>query len=134
MWQSGEFLNVFNTFTLKQIFLKRKTFSKKLEYLFFSWKHLVKRHHFHTKLPYQKPMLRQIECWVQNGPITKKGVLPITTLFFSKFCFSWRTSHKELIWYTKDPNVHIHTLCKRWSFIWQCFFPVSILNVRSSTY
>ena len=91
-------------------------------------------HNFHTKLPYQKPMLRQIECWVQNGPITKKGVLPITTLFFSKFCFSWRTSHKELIWYTKDPNVHIHTLCKRWSFIWQCFFPVSILNVRSSTY
>ena len=28
-------------------------------------------HHFHTKLPDQKLMLRQIECWVQNEPITK---------------------------------------------------------------
>ena len=27
-------------------------------------------------------MLRQIECGVQNGPITKNGVLSLTTLFF----------------------------------------------------
>ena len=39
----------------------------------------LKTHHFHTKLLYQKPMLRQIEWWVQNGPITKNGVLPVTT-------------------------------------------------------
>ena len=30
-------------------------------------------------------MLRQIEWWVQNEPITKNGVLPVTTLCFSKF-------------------------------------------------
>ena len=30
-------------------------------------------------------MLRQIEWWVQNGPITKNGVLPVTTLFFKNF-------------------------------------------------
>ena len=34
MWQSVEILNVFNTLTLKQIFLKTKTFFKKLEYHF----------------------------------------------------------------------------------------------------
>ena len=28
----------------------------------------MKTHHFHTKLPHQKPMLRQIEWWLQNGP------------------------------------------------------------------
>ena len=39
-------------------------------------------------------MLRQIEWWLQNGPITKDGVLPVTTLFFWKFCFSLRTSYK----------------------------------------
>ena len=88
----------------------------------------MKTHHFHTKLPYQKTMLRQREWWLQNGPTTKNGVLPVTTLFFWKFCFSLRISYKELIWYTNNPNAHILTFRKRWSFIWRCFFPVSILN------
>ena len=44
-------------------------------------------------------MFKQIEWWIQNGPITKNGVLPVTTLFFRKFCFSLRTSYKELIWF-----------------------------------
>ena len=42
-------------------------------------------HLFHAKLPYQKLMLRQIERRVENGPITKNGVLPVTTLFFENF-------------------------------------------------
>ena len=42
-------------------------------------------------------MLRQKEWGVQNGPITKNGVLRVTTLFFLKFCFSLRTSRKELV-------------------------------------
>ena len=40
----------------------------------------------------QKPMLRQIEWQLQNGPITKSGVLPVTTLFFWKNFSSFRTS------------------------------------------
>ena len=51
---------------------------------------------FHTKLPCQKPILRQIECEVQNGPNTKNGVLSVTILFFQKFCFSLRTSYKNM--------------------------------------
>ena len=89
----------------------------------------MKTHHFHTKLPYQKSMLRQIKWWLQNGPITKNGVLPVTTLFFWKFCFSLRTSYKELICCTNNPNTHICAFCKRWSFIWRSFFPVNILNL-----
>ena len=42
-----------------------------------------------------------------------------TTLFY----ITW-----ELIWCTSNPNVHIHTSNERWSFIWECFFPVSILK------
>ena len=83
---------------------------------------------FHKKLPFQKPMLRQIECWVQNGPIKKNGVLPVTTLFFWKFCFSLRTSSKRLISFANNANAHIRTFCKNWSFIWWCFFLVSILT------
>ena len=54
-----------------------------------------------------------------NGHIIKNGVFPVTTLFFWKLCFSSRTSYKELIWCTNDPNVHIHTFRKRWSYIWE---------------
>ena len=38
--------------------------------------------HFHRKLSSQNPVLRQIELRVQNGPVTKNGILPLTTLFF----------------------------------------------------
>ena len=53
----------------------------------------MKKYHFHPTLSYQKPMLRQIEWSVQNGSFTKNRVLPVTTLFFWKFCFSLRTSY-----------------------------------------
>ena len=131
MWQTVKILNVFNTLTLKQIFWKTKTFFEKLEYRLLVESTKIESASFHTKLPYQKPMLRQIKWWLQNGPITKNGVLPVTTLFFWKFCFSLRTSYKELICCTNNPNAHICTFCKRWSFIWRCFFPVSILNKRN---
>ena len=90
-------------------------------------------HHFYTELRYQKPMAKQIKWWLQNGPldkwITKNRVFPVTTFFFFwKFCFSLTTSYKELICCTNNPSVHICTFCKRWSFIWRCFFPVSIFK------
>ena len=106
-WKFG----TFSILTLKQILWKTKTFLKKTGVLLFTWSYLLltwrlKMHYFHTKLLSQKPMLRQIEWWVENGPITKKRVLPATALFFWKFCFSLRTSYKELILCTNDPNVY----------------------------
>ena len=53
--------------------------------------------------------------------------------FFWKFCFSLRTPYKGLICCTDNPDAYICTFCKRWSFIWQCFSPVSILNYRNRT-
>ena len=47
----------------------------------------------------------------------KEQGLRVTILFFWKFCFSLRTSYKELIRCTNDPNAHIRTFCKCWSFI-----------------
>ena len=81
----------------------------------------IENHYFHIKLLCQKPMLRQIEWGAQNGPTTKNGNLPLTTLFFSKFCFSLKSSYEGLIWCTNYPNIHIHTFSKRWSFIWRRF-------------
>ena len=45
----------------------------------------LKTKHFHIQLPRQKLLLRQIECDVQNGPITKNGVLPVLLYFFENF-------------------------------------------------
>ena len=107
---------------------KKKTFFKKLEYRFQLKALRLKMHHFHKRLPHQKPMLRQKIWWLQNGPITKNEVLTVTTSLFWKFCFSWRTSYKELICFTNNPNAQICIFCKHWRLIWRCFFPVSILK------
>ena len=42
-------------------------------------------------------MLKKVERGVQNGVITKIGVLPVTALFFEKFYFSLIIFYKELI-------------------------------------
>ena len=96
MWHSLEILIIFNTFTLKQLFWKTKTFFKRLEYHFLVKALRLKTQHFHTNLPCQKWMLRHI----QNGRIMKNGVLAVAAAFFWKFCFILRTFYKELIWCT----------------------------------
>ena len=100
----------FQCFNFESDFLENKNLFQKAGIPFFSWKHFrLKTHHFHIKLPYQKPVLKQIKWWVQTGPITKNGILPVATQFFWKFCFSLSTSYKELIWCTNDLNAHIPT-------------------------
>ena len=64
----------------------------------------MKTQYYYTKLPFQKPMLREIEWVLQNWTITKNDVLRVTSLFFWKFCFITRTSYKELIWCTNYPK------------------------------
>ena len=85
MWQSLEILTDFNILTLKQIFWKTKTFFKRLDYRFSVESTKIENASFHKKLTYQQPMLRKMEWWLQNGPISKNGVLPATTLFFENF-------------------------------------------------
>ena len=48
----------------------------------FNCKYYDGKQDFHVKLYCQKPMLRQIEWEMQNGPITRNWVLPICTLLF----------------------------------------------------
>ena len=73
-----EILNAFNAFTLK----KAKSFSKNLSTVFLLKVLALKTQYFHAKLPCQKPMLRQIEWGVQDGPITLNGDFPVTILVF----------------------------------------------------
>ena len=85
--QSVKVSNVFRTLALEHVFWKAKPFlveTRKIE-----------KHHFHSKLLCQKPMLTQIEWRLHNGPITKSGVFPVTTFCFWKILSSFRTSLKE---------------------------------------
>ena len=50
----------------------------------------------HSTLSEANIILRQTEWGVQNGPITKNWVSPVTSLFFRKFCFSLWISCKTL--------------------------------------
>ena len=131
MWQSLEILNVFTNLSLKQVFWKTKAFYKKLEYHFLVLSTETESALFLHKTACQKPMLREIEWEVQNGPITKDVVLPVTTLFLWKFYSRLGTSSKEFIRYTNYSNVHIHTFRMCWSFIWRCLFPVGILKLTT---
>ena len=63
---------------------------------------------------------------VQSRLIKKNRVLAVTTLFFWEFYFSLRISYKTWVWFTNHPNVRIPSFRKRCSFIWGCFFHVSI--------
>ena len=125
MWQSLKIEKRFQYFNFETDFLENENHFQKTGVPLKALR--LKTSHFHTKLPCQKPMLRQIKWWLQNGPIIKNGVLPVTTLFFENFV-SVRTSFNELICCTNNPKTHICTFWKRWSFIWRSFFPVSILE------
>ena len=126
MWQSLEILDIFNILTLKQIFWKTqilfKSFlveSTKSENAIYLYKLALSKANLETNR-------MQITKWTYNN---KKKVLPVATWFSGKFCFSLRTSYKELIWWTKERNVHFHIFPKPRSFIWG-FFPVSILKFK----
>ena len=119
-------------FNVSSALWKAQTLFIKLVYRSLIERSTAENASFYTKLLCQKP--GEIESGVQNGYITKNGVLAVTTLFFGKFCFSLWISYKELIWYTNQPNIDIYTFEKHWGFIWECFFPVSILKILSYGY
>ena len=87
MWQSVEILSVFNTSTLKQIFWKTETFFKKLEYSFLVESTKIENASFPYNTAISEANVKANRIVSKKGPITKNGVLPVTTLFFFKFRF-----------------------------------------------
>ena len=73
MWQSAEILNVFNTFTLKQIFWKTKTFFKKLEYGLLAESTEIESASFSYKTAISEANVKTNRMGVQNGPFRKNG-------------------------------------------------------------
>ena len=99
-----------------------------MEYRFLAKSAKIKNVTFPYKTTLSEINVKTNRKWSTKWTYQLSGVLPITTLFLWKFCFSLKTSNKELIWCTNYSNAHIHTFRKRWSFIWGRFFPASILK------
>ena len=51
-------------------------------------------------------------------------------LIFWKNLFQFKNHLYRVDFLYQQPNAHICTFCKRWSFIWCCFFPGSILKIK----
>ena len=126
MWQSLEILKVFNTSTLKQIFWKMQTLFNRLEYCFLVESTKIENATFLFKTALSGANRMRSRKWTYH----KEQSFASNYFIFSIFCFSLRTLHKELIWCTNHPNVHIQTFWKHWNFISDWFFPVSILKKR----
>ena len=91
MSQSVKVSNVFNTLTLKQIFWKTKTFFKKLEYRFLVETTKIENTSFPFKTALSEANAKTNRTATTKGPITKSGVLPVTTLFYWKIYSSFKT-------------------------------------------
>ena len=128
MWQSVKTLNVFNAFSLKQIFWKTKTFFKKLEYRFLVESTKIENASFPYKTAISEVSVKTSRMVCTKWTYHKEQSFTSSYFIILKFCFSLRTSYKELIRCTNDPNAHNRSFCRRWSFIWRYFFPVSILS------
>ena len=77
-------LNIFNTLTLIQIIWKAKTFFKKLEDRLLVGTTKIESRLFPFKTALSEGNVMTNEWRLQNGPISRSGVLPVTTLYFRK--------------------------------------------------
>ena len=128
MWQSVKTLNVFNGLTFKQIFWKTKIFFKKLDHCFLVESTKFENASFPCETGISKANVKTNKMVTTRWTYHKEPSFASNYFIFWKFCFSLRTFYTELICCTNNPNDHIWPFCKRWSFIWRCFFPVSILK------
>ena len=128
MWQSVKVLKVFNTLTLKQIFWKTKTFFNKLEFIFLVESTEIENASFTCKIAMSEANVKTNRMVSTKCTYYKEQSFASNYYFFWKFCFNLLNSYKELICCTNYPNVHIHTFCKCFNFIWRCFLPLGILK------
>ena len=134
IWQSLEILNFFNTWTLKQTFWKTQTLVKKLEYRFLVESTKIENGKFPCKTALSEANVKTNRMVSTKWTYHKERSFSSNFLFFQNFIFSLRTSHKELIWCTNHPNIHIYIFRKRWSCIWGCFsLWVSLIAVLLTT-
>ena len=105
MRKSVENLNVFNTLTLKQTFWKSKAFFRKLEYRFLVESTKIEKASFPFKTAISESNVKTNRMASTKWTYHKEQSFASNySIFFESFCFSLRTSSKELIWCANDPD------------------------------
>ena len=118
MWQSVEILNVFNTLTLKKIFCKKKTFFKKLEYRFLVQSTKIKNAPFPYTTTISESNVKTNRMVITKWTYHKEWSFASSYFILLKILFPFKKLLKRVdLMY--------------WSFIWGCFFPVSIIKYLS---
>ena len=113
----------FQYFNFETDFLENENHFQKLEYRFLVESTKIENASFPYKTAISETSVKNRRGNIKWTYHKEQSLL----LFFWKFCFSLRTSCKELIWCTIYPNAHIHTFHKRWSFIqWRFSLWVSL--------
>ena len=105
MWQSTEILNVFNTFTLKQIFWKTKTFFKKLEYGLLAESTKIESASFSYKTAISEANVKTNRMGVQNGPFRKNGDFVSAQEPFTKSWFGVPTTQMSIFIHFENTGV-----------------------------
>ena len=111
--------NAFNTLTLKQIFLKMRTIFKKVEYRFLVESTNIENASFPYKTALSEANVKTNTMVTTKWTYKKERSFAGNYLLFFENFVSVRTSFKELICCTNNPNTHIGTFCESWSFIWR---------------
>ena len=122
-------LNVFNTLTLKQIFWKTNIFLKKLEYCFLVESIKIENASFPYKTAISEANVKTNKMVTTKWTCQEERSFASNYFIFLKILFQYKNFYKDLTCCTSNPNAHICTFCKRWSFIRRCF--VSILKFES---
>ena len=112
MWQSLEISNIFCTLTLKQIFWRTQTIFKKLEYRFLVESTEIDNATFPYKTALSEANVKTNKMGSTKWTNQKERSFASNSFLFRKFCLSFR----------------FLPFRRRWSFIWDYFFPVRILN------
>ena len=109
----SEILNIFSTLTLKPVLWKAKTFFKKLEYNFLAESTKIENVSFQYKAAISEANF-EINIGEDKMDLSQRTE-------FWKFYSCLRTSYKELIRCTNNPNAHIRTVCRR-GILFDCGF------------
>ena len=105
----------FQYFNFETNFLKNTYFLKSFQ-----------MQHFHTRLLCQKPLLRQSKWRVQQWTYNKERSFDIYYFIF----LNNLVKRVDLKYQPqKCPYSYFLKALERWSFIWGCFFPMSILKI-----
>ena len=100
-----------------------KTFFKKLEDRFLVESSKSENASFPYKTNVSEDNVKTNTMVSRKWAYHKERSFASNYFIFFRFWFTLRTSWEELICCTNNPNAHICTFCKRWSFIGRCFFP-----------